>query len=353
MKTNLRRQHYKIHEPRPRYKRQLLFVVPCFVIVVGAIAYVQVKYAVINPTPPYSLAQNNEIPASTQGWQDRLYTPTELVLLDSKWFIVDCWHHRVLWSYELDKPISQWQTMDSDLAGPHSVAYDGSHYAVEDTGRHALVIYTFNGQAFQRTQHIEGVGLRPHRIRYDERSRSFFVVGSASRTITQIMGNNAGAYHVIKQTRLDGLGDYTRSFSIIDDRFYFATDYKIIVTDRQFHTISTYDLPSDFTGPNDISRIGNKYVITATPISSEKSAAIGRVDSLSEIPTMKNELRDKDFIGTPYYITPYGEGRYIIPEITQYSRLAIYDSNLSRIRTLFDFGAPNSQDIERYNWLPK
>ena len=99
------------------------------------------------------------------GYRARLYTPTMITRLLGTYFIVDCWHHRIIHSRNLHAPLVRWKTLDDDIAGPHSIATDGTFHVAEDTGRHGLFVYRETApDHFERVQHVPDVGIRPHRL---------------------------------------------------------------------------------------------------------------------------------------------------------------------------------------------
>ena len=46
----------------------------------------------------------------------------------SDYFIVDCWHHRIIYNNNLRDKISAWKTLTEDINGGHTLAYDGELY---------------------------------------------------------------------------------------------------------------------------------------------------------------------------------------------------------------------------------
>ena len=71
----------------------------------------------------------------SSSWRDRLSTPTYVSYYLHHYFIVDCWHHRVIVSDDLDTPIRDWRTIAAfddpagdhqPLAIPHSLAFVAS-----------------------------------------------------------------------------------------------------------------------------------------------------------------------------------------------------------------------------------
>ena len=46
-----------------------------------------------------------------KGFRARLYTPTFIEKLNGRYFIVDCWHHRIIHASDLNTPLVRWQTL--------------------------------------------------------------------------------------------------------------------------------------------------------------------------------------------------------------------------------------------------
>ena len=122
-------------------------------------------------------------------WQNYLHTPTEVVKFpfDKNYFIVDCWHHRVIYSPSLRKPIGRWRTL-TEVLGGHTVASDGEVYLCDDTDSDAIQVFVKDGAGYRKVQHItlhDKIGgtacyydasrrlPRPHYICYDAQSRKF------------------------------------------------------------------------------------------------------------------------------------------------------------------------------------
>ena len=62
------------------------------------------------------------------SWRSSLYTPTMIQKVGSDYFIVDCWHHRIIYNNNLRDKISAWKTLTEDINGGHTLAYDGELY---------------------------------------------------------------------------------------------------------------------------------------------------------------------------------------------------------------------------------
>ena len=123
-------------------------------------------------------ARGDDDRADPAAYSHRLHTPTYITKIKDKYFITDCWHHRVIYSNSLSTPISEWQVLDDDIADPHSIASDGTFYVAEDTGRHRLKVYKeARDGKLQQIQLISNVGKRPHRVLYAEQLRRFADTG--------------------------------------------------------------------------------------------------------------------------------------------------------------------------------
>ena len=165
-----------------------------------------------------------------KGFRARLYTPTFIQKLNGRYFIVDCWHHRIIHASDLNTPLVRWQALDEDIAGPHSIATDGVLYVAEDTGRHGLRAYreTARGR-FERVQEVSGVGIRPHRTVFDARHQQFLVVGSGDQSI-HLLENRDGTLVRTLEKRIPELGtQYCRSITLHQGLLHFVGNEDIVI----------------------------------------------------------------------------------------------------------------------------
>jgi hypothetical protein len=79
-----------------------------------------------------------------KNFRDRLYTPTLIQKIDNLYYIVDCWHHRIIYSDTVEKSISSWNILDENIGGPHSVASNGDYLFTENTGYNSMKIFRRN-----------------------------------------------------------------------------------------------------------------------------------------------------------------------------------------------------------------
>lgn len=296
-----------------------------------------------------------------------LYSPHHINKLNDKWFIVDGWHHRVIWSYDLEAPIEEWGVVDNDLAGPHTIDYMHPYYVVDDTDRHAVNFYSYNEGEFALAHQLTGLGERTHRVRYHNETNTLYVLASNSQEMFEIKLNKNGPY-VHSRTRLLFLKDaYTRSFTIVGDKMLFVSGPGQVIEATFRHgsylALNSYKIPRDFRSMNDIFYDGKRYIITATGKSAKearyvdsragyyrqgKYGAIGVVDSLSELPYARDQYHNLKLKGRPYSILRVANGELLIAEAGEYSRILRLSSTgtlLSVKQVLFDFGPPNEESV--------
>ncbi|MGI9074209.1 MAG: YncE family protein [Bryobacteraceae bacterium] len=328
---------------RKSYKLAALLVLVIFVIF-AAVSFAAVLY---HPAGARRIGRSflASIRLAFTPWQSRLYTPTEFTKIGSLYFIVDCWHNRVLYSYSMDAPIREWRVLDSDLASPHSIASDSTLYVVDDSSRHALRVYQHCNDTFRLVQIIHGCGERPHRVRYDPATSAFYVIGSESQQITKLI-REAATLHVEYTKHLPFLNNaYTRSFTIADGFMFFVSGPKAIIKTRyrddSYQVVEMFPVPPPIqlgTGMNDLFKTENYYYLTSTP------KVIIRTKSLEalrngEWEDLYNRLK---LNGTPYYLDQF-DGRILVPQALDYSGIISFvehDGTLADVRTMFDSGPP-------------
>lgn len=294
------------------------------------------------------------------AWRDRLYTPTYMTRLGDTWFIVVCWHHRILFhdGPEPDPDLSNWQVMDEDLAGPHSITWDGELYVVDDTGRHSVKTFRrVDGGGFERVQDIEGLGQRTHRVHYCADSEAFYVLSSNSQDLYKFV-RDGWQLELEYHRPLEFLeGKYTRSFTLHDGHMYFTAGPGVVKArylDGSYEVVARHEVPGPLAGMNDVFPASDGWwYLTATP------QAIVRTRDLESLAAGEFEDLQEPlgFRGTPYYLFEH-DGRLWIPQITQHSGIVSFrldpdGGELADRRVLFDFGPPTAADRERMGVLPR
>lgn len=293
-----------------------------------------------------------------ESWKARLYTPTQIEKIGDTYFIVVCWHHRILYSDSLDTEISEWNVLDDDIAGPHSIDSDGELFVAEDTGRHGLKVYLKSDSGeLSLVQTLGPFGKRTHRVRYDKATEAFYVVSSNSQGITKLVreGDRVKAVYTKPLPFLEGA--YTRSLTIVGESMYFTSGPGVITQvryrDDSYKSIATFRVPEGMKGANDVfqTRDGWWYV-SSTP------QRIVRAKSLEDLDAgnWEDAYAPLGCQGTPYYLAEF-DGRLFVPEITQYSaiRSFVHDEkgDISDVKTHFDFGPPTEADRARMNEIPR
>ncbi len=288
----------------------------------------------------------------------RLYSPTLITRLNLHYFLVDCWHHRILFTDDLGTPLHRWRSLDENIAGPHSIASDGTLYVAEDTGRHGLKVYRETAPAhFDQVQYLPGIGQRPHRVLYDARSRQFLVLSANDQSFHRFEVRDGQLVQTHGAIVPELRGQYCRSITLHGDRLYFVGESEIIVyqVDGPTQRFAGQVLPlhERYRGSNDLfflDESGRRGLFTATP-----GIAV-RFESLDELVSGRATDLSAAFQGTPYYISRFDE-RLWIPEFSEHSAVRHYPSDGSAIDrahavTLFDYGPADETSLSRRHELP-
>ncbi len=303
-----------------------------------------------------------------QSWESELYSPTLLTRLGETYFLVDCWHNRILYNDEIDGDLLNWEVLDGELAGPHSIDTDGHFYVVDDTGHQQVRVYIRDGDGFALLQRIGDVGHRPHRVHYDEETESFYVIGSRSQTISRLVVADGGDILELKYTKdLPFLEErYTRSMSIIDGKMYFISGpgriHKTRHRDDSYEVVETWTVPSGKHQMNDLFKIDGTYFLTNTfnwaDDDIEPRNTIVQCDDLADLAEgdcidRRDQLEIK---GAPYYLSEI-DGRIYVPQAFQYSGIVSFrldeEGELYDIRTEYDTGPPSDASLDERFRLSK
>ena len=272
-----------------------------------------------------------------------LYTPTYITKIDDLYFIVDCWHHRIIYSHDLKQQISEWRVLDDTLSGPHSISSDGEIYVVDDTDHGEVCIYKKIDGFFSKTQTVYGLGFRPHKCVYDEHKKWFYVLLSESCEIA-ILKNNHGRAEIeaILKVKVDTY--YARSIQIIDGKLFIVCRTGCIceleVELCGVKIINQYKMPDEYAGMNDITKIGNSYYLSVyTDLGGEVISKVVRTNSLEDLERLEDVTGKLEIKGVPYYFSAI-DGKCYISEIDNYSRISSFLPNgdeLSERKELFAF----------------
>lgn len=284
---------------------------------------------------------------------ERLYTSTQLVKLFDAFFLVDCWHHRIIYSYALESELKDWWVLDDELAGPHSIASSGKFYITEDTGRHGLKIYKKDSEfKFTLVDYLSKVGIRPHRVIFDEERDLFWVVGSMSQDIFVLRRTFLGNWSTRRFSLSEMHLEYCRSITLNDGQIFVVGSSKIAV-----YNITSRGLKFSYFAPYpNFSHTGNDLFFSGTSagiLTMTQGKAL-MFDNLDQISVGSAKDISDVFTGTPYSVSKIN-GFLCIPEITEYTRIRLFsftNDQVKPIKTLFDFGLPIESDLLRKAELP-
>jgi hypothetical protein len=202
--------------------------------------------ASVSSNAPIATKRSVPSPAAKPGeWQKRLFTPTYIAKFGKWWFIVSCWHHRVIYSANLDAPIGEWRDLvdgarrtgkgtlpHEPIKLPHSITTDGkgllvveSSVGCSDGANHSVVVYRLANDAnddaepeFQQEVTLckGNTARRPHRVEYYARTSEYFVYLTNPGTLARVKFD-ASQQRLGESTctRLPFMkGVYARSFTV-------------------------------------------------------------------------------------------------------------------------------------------
>lgn len=255
-----------------------------------------------------------------------LSVPTYITQIDGVWFIVDCYHNRVIYSNELGLPIEKWKVMCGMATQPHTIASDGNIYFIDDTENNRVLIYEKANGKFIPTQYFTDIGNRPHYTVYNEKNKTFYVWSSENGEMYLFRHTeDSSRMYLTEIKKIDELSDvYVRSFTIVDDDIYFVSSVNpdddhghILQCDLEtFSLKKSYTVPSELAGMVQIMPIDDMFYITiSTDIQGNQDyATIIRTSSLDDLSEGEYEDIYSDYFiggGTPYYISQVGDTYYL------------------------------------------
>ncbi|UNK18019.1 ATP-binding cassette domain-containing protein [Paenibacillus sp. N3/727] len=291
------------------------------------------------------------------SYRNDLYTPTCITKYDNQYFIVDCWHHRVIYNNNLTAPINKWRAFRGDFTSPHSLASDGNVFLVEDTENDSVKVFRKRGSTFIETQIIRQIGHQPNKLVYDSNNKLFYGIAASSQQIF-VLKNTGEDVIIEKIKKLECLeNSYVRAISLIDNKLYIVSGPgKIIVVktfDLSFELMCEYKVPFELQGMNDIIKIGSYYYISVYQNGAGDIAPkLVRTQNLDKLEAYYEDIYDQLYLkGVPYYFTLLDE-RVFLTEIDSYSSIKsfkVIEDNICDIKMHYDVGAPNESSLKRRN----
>ena len=296
-------------------------------------------------------------------WNARLYVPTMINKIGDDYFVVDCWHHRVLFSDRLSRDFSKWnQLTDDEYIGGHTVATDGKILVLENTDNSQILVYDINADGtYGKKQVIENVVGRPHYTLYDDVTGYFYIIASIDAKI-YVFEDLDGWLKLVRIEELPELeNSYVRSISIIDGKLYTVSGpnmiYEYILAPDSLKLNAGYEVPDEYKGMNQITKIGDYFYITVNTDAAGNvdAATILRTKDLSELSKGSAEdLYDQfGFVGQPYYITAF-DGHYYITEISEkrgngIKRFDVDNDQIKNIKTICYWDDVLEDSVEIYH----
>ncbi len=247
--------------------------------------------------------------------------PTQVTKIGDTWFIVDCYHNRIIYNDDLKKPLTEWLVLTDEMDRGHTIASDGTVYLADDTENERVMIFEKKDGRFLFTQEFSDITSRPHYIVYDERTKTFYCWCSMSGEMYLFVRPENDTNVYLKEIRsipeLNGV--YVRSFTILGDEILFVSgNKKILRADLEtFKILSEYPVPPSMAGMIQITKIEDMFYITISTDENwnQDAATIIRCHSLEDL--IRGDFEDvyESFIGggTPYYITEI-DGAYYMTE---------------------------------------
>ena len=263
-----------------------------------------------------------------QNFDNELSVPTYITQYDGIWFIVDCYHNRVIFSEELEVPLNEWYIMSSDATQPHTIASDGTVYMIDDTENNRVLIYEKINGLFVHTQTFYDIGNRPHYTLYNEITDTFYVWSSTTGELYCFRHTaDSTRMYLTDIRKIDELENiYVRSFSIIDGYIYFVSGVSDTASSAASNILKCdldtleikekYTVPPEVSGMVQITKIQDYYYISVSTdtTGSQDYATIVKTPSLEDLCQGKYEdIYSKYFIGggTPYYISNVGDTYFL------------------------------------------
>ncbi|MDF2855487.1 MAG: ABC-type polysaccharide/polyol phosphate transport system, ATPase component [Neobacillus sp.] len=295
-------------------------------------------------------------PVNPFSYREKLYSPTFIAKYNKDYFIVDCWHHRVIHNDNLTDPIKDWKTINVNYSNPHSIVSDGEVFLVEDTKYDRVKVLRRKGTSFVESQVIGNIGSQPNKLVYDLKNKSFYGIAASSQQVFVLknIGNEVVIEKILKVDYLNTA--YVRAISLIDEEIYFVSGPgKIIIakaTDLSFTLIKEYNVPFELQGMNDIAKIGSYFYLSVYQNGAGDIAPrLVRVKDLNDL--QDNNFEDLNDVlsltGVPYYFS-FLDDRIFLTEIDSYSSIKsfkVIDDVISDLQVHYDIGQPDESSLKR------
>lgn len=279
--------------------------------------------------------------------QTTLSVPTQITKIGEDYFLVDCYHDRILTSPSLDRPLAEWHVLTDKISRGHTIAGDGMVYLADDTENNRILVFEKLDGEFYLTQTFDEIGIRPHYVVYDADTRQFYALSSMTGELYVFSRPDKSSAAVVLEKiltvpELDGI--YVRSFTLDGNDIYFVSGNRTIMRMQKsdLQIMDSWPVPDEIAGMIQLCKIQNYYYITVSTdlYGNQDYATILRVKSLDDLADSRWEDIYTSFIGggTPYYISYFDDHYYLtehrIPghDVWEFD---VVEDRLTNIRTLF------------------
>lgn len=284
----------------------------------------------------------------TDNAYDTLQVATYLSKIGDTYFINDCYHDQIICHDNLEDPLTEWSVLTDEVHYAHTLAGDGTVLVTDDTENNRVLIFTKAKKGFIHTQTIDGIGMKPHYVQYNEERSAFYVWSSITGELYELKretgGNMVYLSDVKKVEELYGV--YVRSYTIIGDEIYFVSGHnnrKIIRANIDtMEILETYEVPGEIAGMVQLTKIQDYFYLTVSTDEEENQdyATIIRTGNLAGLKHGEYEDVYQMFgieKGTPYYISEIDGTYYMTHHRTNENVIAfrVTDNTITDVSVLY------------------
>lgn len=269
--------------------------------------------------------------------------PTDVQKIEDTYFIVDCYNNQVIYSEDIQAPLSEWNVMCDIMNAGHTIAGNGEVYLIDDTENNRVLVYEKRQDKFLLVQILNHVGVRPHYVRYDEPSDAFYVLSSMTGEIYVLKvrehirdkadieesanteGDNVPENEIYVQDikRFEELSTtYCRSFTILGDKILLPASNGLIL-EASFPACkvsAVYQTPKEVAGLVQIYEIDDSYYFTVSTDGGGNQDYATLIVTKSLLELEKGNYEDlydvlepeRGSVGTPYNISAFDEHYYLV-----------------------------------------
>lgn len=259
-----------------------------------------------------------------------LYTPTMIKKRGEYYFIIDCWHHRIIYSTDLNMPIDRWQILDDRLQNPHSIDAFGECYVVDNSDANEIVLYVNKGNKFVRTSKLSILG-RPHKVIYSRLWNAYLVLMSERTSIAMVIVENE-KLHLLRTIEWNTAKGYSRSIKIVEDKLFIVSSFGIIycINEKDIFTsdLVEYSIHPSLYGMSDIEYWNERWFISNyTDEKGNRNPIIAYSRSLEELCYGNYETVQIES-GIPYFFEVIDK-KLFITSIDTASNISVINQNQS------------------------